>query len=131
MGSRSNAFTRQRRLLAKADFDRVFSQATIRLNCHPFLLLATRGCTTESRVGMVVGKRHARRAVDRNRIRRSIRESFRVLDLPCSVDVVILARPGAGACNGRQLADSLAELWSRLARKLEKLPEAGQDSPGR
>lgn len=131
MGSRSNAFTRERRLLAKADFDRVFAQATIRLNNHPFLLLATCGCTEESRIGMVVGKRHAKRAVDRNRIRRRIRESFRLLHLPCHLDVVILARPGAGACTGEELTARLDQLWSRLQRKLETMSTAGQDSPGR
>lgn len=131
MGSRSHAFTRHRRLPAKADFDRVFSQATIRLNSHPFLLLAVCGCTEESRIGMVVGKRHAKRAVDRNRIRRLIRETFRVLHLPCATDVVILARPGAGACDSQTLTGSLDQLWSRLARKLESHSGSGQDSPGR
>ena len=80
---------------------------------------------------MVVGKRHAKRAVDRNRIRRRIRESFRLQHLPCPLDVVILARPGAGVCDNQALASSLDQLWSRLARKLENHSEAGRDSSGR
>lgn len=118
MSSRPNAFTRQRRLPGKADFDRVFAHATIRLNSHPFLVLATSGVGEESRIGMVVGKRHAKRAVDRNRIRRRIRESFRLHHWPTTLDVVILARPGAGACDGDALAVSLDQLWSRLHAKL-------------
>lgn len=129
MGSHPNAFTRQRRLPGKADFDRVFSHASIRLNSHPFLLLATDGVGEESRIGMVVGKRHAKRAVDRNRIRRRIRESFRLLRLPATLDVVILARPGAGTCEGQALAASLEQLWSRLARKVEDRSETVKDGP--
>lgn len=131
MGSHPYAFTRQRRLPGKADFDRVFSQATIRLNSHPFLLLATAGAAEESRVGMVVGKRHAKRAVDRNRIRRRIRESFRLLQWPVALDVVILARPGAGDCDGQALAASLDQLWSRLARKVKDRSETMKDGPAR
>lgn len=69
---------------------------------------------------MVVGKRHAKRAVDRNRIRRRIRESFRLLQLPANLDVVILARPGAGSCEAQALTASLDQLWSRLARKVDE-----------
>jgi len=131
MGSRSNAFTRQRRLPAKADFDRVFSHATIRLNSHPFLLLAVVGSGDVSRIGMVVGKRNAKRAVDRNRIRRRIRESFRVRELPAAVDVIVLARSGAGACSDQALTASLEELWSRLTRKLDDRSATLKDGPAR
>lgn len=131
MSSHSNAFTRQRRLPGKADFDRVFAQADIRLNSHPFLLLATGGVGKESRLGMVVGKRHAKRAVDRNRIKRRIRDSFRLLRLRSTLDVVILARPGAGTCDNQALAVSLHQLWSRVARKLEDRSETVRDGPAR
>lgn len=131
MGRLTNAFKSQRRLPAKADFDRVFSNATIRLNSAPFLLLACAGAGSESRIGMVVGKRHAKRAVDRNRIRRKVRESFRVLQLSCTLDVVILARPGAGACDSPALSAALDQIWKRLARKLEDLSGTVKDGPAR
>ena len=130
MVSSPNAFTRRRRLPSKADFDRVFSHARIRLTAHPFLLLAAESVSLESRIGMVVGKRNAKRAVDRNRVRRHIRESFRLLHLPCALDVVILARPGAGLCDGPSLAASLDQLWARLALKLENRSKTDEISPG-
>ena len=45
-----------------------------------------------ARLGMVIGKKHARRASDRNRLRRMLRERFRRMTLP-AVDVIVLARP--------------------------------------
>lgn len=68
---------------------------------------------------MVVGKRHAKRAVDRNRIRRQVRESFRQRSLGRPFDVVILARPGAGACTKQMLAESLEQLWARLEQHIQ------------
>lgn len=119
MGRGPQGFGHQRRLPGKADFDRVFATAAVRLSRHPFLLLASPGTGTTSRMGMVVGKRHAKRAVDRNRIRRQVRETFRQRSLGRPVDVVILARPGAGACSKQMLAESLEQLWARLEQQLQ------------
>lgn len=80
---------------------------------------------------MVVGKRQARRAVDRNRIRRQIRESFRVRRIAQPLDVVILARPGAGACSNAMLAASMNRLWTRLEQRLRVSSENGEDGTGR
>ena len=66
-------------------------------------------------LGLVVGKRAAARAVDRNRVKRCIRESFRMVmnDLP-AVDVVVrlVAAPEPRGAVQR----SLASLWRQLAR---------------
>ena len=113
----AHAFGPERRLQDKADFDRVFSSAEIKLRRHPFLLLATRRVDGPSRVGLVVGKRHARQAVDRNRIRRQARETFRQHEFTSAYDVVLLARPGADTCTNETLAASLHHLWARLDRE--------------
>lgn len=65
-----------------------------------------------ARLGMVVAKRQFRRAVDRNRMRRIIRETFRLQgpDLP-ALDVVVrvLAAPAEN-----EAAAELAGLLARL-----------------
>ena len=107
-----------RRLPDKAAFDQVFSAPDIRCRRHPFSLLARRrGEDRPARLGLVVGKRHARRAVDRNRIRRILREHFRRTGLR-EVDVVVLARPGAAAVDRAELHAAARWLFERLARQL-------------
>jgi ribonuclease P protein component len=52
-----------------------------------------------ARLGMVIGKRAVRRAVDRNRAKRVLRETFRTRrsELPCVDIVVQLTGPVGGA----------------------------------
>jgi len=62
-----------------------------------------------------VSKRTARRAVQRNRLKRLIRESFR-RNRPRlgGLDVVVTARREAVDCDGSTLLDELETLWRRL-----------------
>ncbi len=63
-----------------------------------------------------MGKRAIRRAVDRNRLKRAIRESFRKEQhrLP-SMDIVIQAMQGRDdKKNAAELDDVLAQLWKGL-----------------
>jgi ribonuclease P protein component len=72
--------------------------------------------TGEARLGMAVGLRAAGNAVRRNRIRRLIRESFRMhrQQLP-AVDILVTARAPAAAATNRAVFDSLAEHWRAIA----------------
>lgn len=106
-----------RKLAAKAEFDRVFGKPDIRLKKHPFLVLASRSEYSQARLGMVVGKRNAKRAVDRNRIRRHIRETFRLHPGLPAYDVVILARSGVDQCERADLNKILEALWQRLNKQ--------------
>lgn len=111
-GTRS--FGPGRRLSDKSAFDRVFSAPDFRLRRHPFMLLARLREQGDSRIGFVVGKKHARRAVVRNRIRRLARERFRGIDFPQPVDIILMARPGAADCDRLHLSMALAWLFDRL-----------------
>ena len=67
---------------------------------------------SSARLGMAVGTRAAGRAVDRNRLRRLIRESFRIHreELP-AVDVLVTARAAAAKARNGEIFESLAGLW--------------------
>jgi len=68
---------------------------------------------------MAVSVRAAGNSVNRNRLRRVIRESFRTHrhEMP-AVDVLVTARPPATAAPNRELFASLAALWQEIgARK--------------
>lgn len=68
-----------------------------------------------ARIGLAISRRVSKRAVERNRIKRLVRESFRhcLHELP-PIDLVLVARPSAVSVDGASLLVDLAELWRRV-----------------
>lgn len=100
------------KLLTKQDFDRVFSYR----KRYFFDLFVAYYCCNDldrPRLGVIVSKRNAKKAVDRNRVKRVIRESFRLckLDLPNN-DYVICLR-NMKAVDKTALRKSVDTLWQR------------------
>ncbi len=64
---------------------------------------------------MAVSVRAAGNSVNRNRLRRVIRESFRMYrqEMP-PVDVLVTARAPAAAVANRELFGSLARIWQEI-----------------
>ncbi|MGQ0712607.1 MAG: ribonuclease P protein component [Gemmatimonadaceae bacterium] len=78
------------------------------------------------RVGIIVAKRK-RTAVDRNRVKRRIREAVRLHVLPGSdsMDMVIRAREEAYTASFETLSAELVDAARRLKRMLERSSSAG------
>ena len=71
----------------------------------------------EPRLGLAVAKKQVRLAVDRNRIKRVIRDSFRChRQLLVGLDLVVLARKNTAGMSNDQLFSSLETHWQRLAK---------------
>lgn len=105
-------FSRDDRLRHKPEFDRVFKQAQVRIRRGPLRALALENVTSRPRLGLIVGKRHLPRAVDRNRLKRQIRESFRSQadGLPaCDVVVQLIDKPPEA-----DLSVPLRAIWGEL-----------------
>ncbi len=107
---------RDARLTGAHAFDRVFASRKARSGRYfriHYLVPDPPGAS--ARLGMTVSRRVARSAVERNRVRRQIRESFR-LQRPglAALDFVVRALPGAAAIDSAELRQSLNDLWSRF-----------------
>lgn len=109
-------FPRSARLLVAADFSRVFERplrsadALFEVKARP-----APAPVTDARLGLAISRKCARRAVDRNRLKRAIRESFRrVRPRLCGLDLVVLCRRAAVSADAGALAASLDVHWQRL-----------------
>ena len=64
-----------------------------------------------------MAKKHLRRAVQRNRIKRLVRESFRRHRSELAgLDIVVLVRPGIAEADNTTLLAALDHHWERLRR---------------
>jgi ribonuclease P protein component len=114
--------------LASRDFQRVFSNPHRAADAY-FTVLAVSNGGGPARLGMAVSKRQVKRAVDRSRLKRLARESFRVRRHSLTgLDLVVMARSAASSADNTRLAGSLAQLMDRLIERLER--NAPASDPG-
>ncbi|MBD3642053.1 MAG: ribonuclease P protein component [Marinobacter sp.] len=110
-------FPKSARLLRPADYSKVFDDVQLKVPHRNFLILATPNDLGHARIGLVFSKRNLKLAVQRNRVKRQVRETFRLqTDLP-GVDIVILGRQGLASLDNQTIRDSLNDLWRRLKKK--------------
>lgn len=100
-------------------FRRVFDQP-IRVGDHLLTVLARSNGQQVARLGLAVGRRRIRRAVDRNTFKRVVRESFRAnQDDLAGLDIIVLARSPAAGASRAELRASIDRQWSHLRRRLD------------
>ncbi|MEL7297753.1 MAG: ribonuclease P protein component [Pseudomonadota bacterium] len=110
----SFSFPRQNRLLSSKDFQQVFARSR-RSRDALFMVCASYHNKRDSRLGLAISKRHARHAVQRNRIKRIAREYFRQRrDSLASADYVIVNQAAATDASNAELAESLHAHFRRL-----------------
>jgi len=111
-------FPRREKLSLKRDFDRVFAEgrSTADDNIVVYVLQTQLG---HPRLGLAVGKGIGK-AVARNRVKRLIREAYRLNrdSLPESADIVVIARKSVHP-NFIEISASLVERAARLMREQE------------
>lgn len=109
-------FLRRARLQKPGEFEAAFESGS---RHHEKWLTAVvlANSLAQPRLGLVVSKKTAAAAVQRNRIKRQIRESFRLNQhqLP-SVDIVVTARAGSAKASTADLRQALKALWNRVAQ---------------
>ena len=112
-------FSRTSRLLIKQDFQPVFADS--RKVSHRYLIvLYRRSQHSHARLGVVIPKNRVKQAVDRNLIRRVIRESFRHhQETLKGLDLIVLIRSECTPISGKKadrksLRSDVDNLWQRL-----------------
>lgn len=111
------SFPKTARLLRPGDYGKVFDNVQVRVPHRHFLLLATPNGLGHARVGLVFSKKNLKLAVQRNRVKRLVRETFRQQQELPSLDIIVLGRQGLADLENPKLHPILNELWRRLKRK--------------
>ena len=112
-----NGFPRCYRLITKSSYQQVFSKPK-RVSTPELLFLFSSNNQTESRLGLAIAKKQIPRAVDRNRVKRLVRESFRHQRQEIiSQDIVVMARKSLLNMDNTQVRSQLDKLWRQVIRK--------------
>lgn len=111
-------FSRQSRLRKQAEFDRVYALRQ-RAGDQHLLIFAARNECGRTRIGLSVSRKHGD-AVCRNRIKRLLREAFRLSqhDLPSGLDLILIPKQQSVA-GLEDFRRSLVRLVKKLVRRLE------------
>jgi len=115
--SASCCFPRSVRLLNKKDYQQVFHDP-VRSSDALFTLLSCKNHQDNPRLGLAIAKKTVAKAVQRNRIKRLVRESFRShLPMLGGIDIVVLAKKGLQDKSNSEIQRSLAKHWERLVKR--------------
>lgn len=106
-------FTKRARLLSASQFDVAFKQGR-RITVGQFTTVIAANPLTHARLGFALSKKHAARAVDRNRARRLLRERFRLSQAQLvPVDLVIMLR-GKLPAEPQAVTAAVDALWQQV-----------------
>ncbi len=98
-------------------FSKVFENAIPAVS-PTFTLLARHNDLERPRLGITIAKKKVKLAVQRNRIKRCIRESFRLHahEMP-NIDIIVLAKHGADTLDNASIHQVLSKLWIKLSKR--------------
>jgi ribonuclease P protein component len=116
LASQSNPFPVQLKLSAAADYQKAF-QGKIKLVVGNIKLFARPNDMAHARLGLAVSRKKTKNAVMRNRIKRIVRESFRLHQQEItSHDLVIIILRKEDKVDNKKLHTWLNTLWQQLSK---------------
>ena len=101
---------------SKEGFSEIFSSPDKKHSTDNFLLLCKDNCLEHPRLGVAIRKKDIRLAVNRNRLKRKIKGSFRskVLELQKKDYVVLVKRKPSN--KDKEINNDLEFLWSKFKK---------------
>lgn len=110
-------FQPRQRLLSAPAFGRVYASRK-RVGNHLFSINFAPNELGHARLGLSIGRKAAGEAVERNRVKRQVRESFRLAapGLP-ACDLVVGARNGVRTAHNAALREGLEGLWNQIRKQ--------------
>ena len=117
----THEFNRELRLLTPGQFQQVFSNPT-RFGSSHITVLVCKNSDQNNRLGLAIAKKRIKLAVNRNRIKRLIRESFRLNqhNLP-HIDMVIMVKSGTDKLENHEFNKQLDKIWRKIIQRSKKL----------
>jgi ribonuclease P protein component len=108
-------FPKNARLLTAHQYSRVFANAKA-FRDPLFTLLARTSEADSARLGLVIAKKKVKLSVQRNRIKRVARESFRRerQQLP-SLDIILIAGRGMDRADNSALSKAFKRQWHKMS----------------
>ena len=109
------SYSRKVRLASKYEVQSVFAAKPRKVSHQYLLVLYTPNQLSYARLGIIAGKQHLRRAVDRNRVRRVIRESFRhTMATLNGLDLIVMIRAKCSTVDTKTLRNDIDNLWRTI-----------------
>ena len=110
-------FPRRARLVKPRDYGEAFA-SSIRLRDRFFEFVLHPRTGAQARLGLAISRKALPRAVDRNRMKRLIRETFRERSSALGgADVVVMARAASAKADRAALRAGLAQLWNQVSER--------------
>ena len=124
------SFNKSLRLLDAKAYKTVFDNAQFKVSKQQVLYLARKNDMATPRLGLVIAKKNVRHATQRNRIKRILRESFRLQQHRLGgIDTVVLARRGLDQLDNTALHALFNKLWQQLYEKSQKAEKKAEQKP--
>ena len=110
----NKANTKYGKLVTAEDYRLVFESSCCRSSDRIFFVIAKKNDFDQARLGLAIAKKKIRLSVNRNRIKRLIRESFRHhRDILKGMDVVVVQKK-ITLINNKNITQSINMHWDNL-----------------
>ncbi len=113
-------FSRESRLVTPGQFQQVFKTPS-RFGSSHFTILITPNTSQNCRLGLAIAKKRVKLAVQRNRVKRLVRESFRLHqhNLP-NIDMVVMVKSGIDNLDNATITKQLEKIWRKIEQRHKK-----------